>query len=101
MTALTLARRRLRQMYEGKMKDKGLWKIWRLCKRQGFAQSQGRAFETPEALLAAVGLHTATQRSLRADLQVRSRVLQRLTHHIPHYICTILGVLHFLQALRN
>lgn len=44
-------------------------------------QSQGRAFETPEALLAAVGLHAATQRSLRTDLQVRSRVLQRLTHH--------------------
>ena len=34
------------------------------------AQSEGRAFETPEALLGAVGLHDATQRSLRADLQV-------------------------------
>ena len=43
-------------------------------KHQGFAQSQGRAFETPEALLAAVGLNAATQRSLRADMQVRSRV---------------------------
>ncbi|KAK9839631.1 hypothetical protein WJX81_001751 [Elliptochloris bilobata] len=34
-------------------------------------EREGRAYETPEALLGAVGLHKATQRSLRAELKAR------------------------------
>ncbi len=37
------------------------------------AQAGGRAFETPEALLAAAGLHAPTQRSFRAELKARAR----------------------------
>ncbi len=52
----------------------------RICARRGLcrwsaaaaAQAGGRAFETPEALLAAAGLHAPTQRSFRAELEARA-----------------------------
>ena len=37
---------------------------------RGTTQGEAHAFETPEALLGAVGLHEATQQSFRADLKV-------------------------------
>jgi hypothetical protein len=41
------------------------------------AQADGRAFETPEALLSAAGLHAPTQRSFRAELKARARPCSR------------------------